>query len=536
MWESFNKLLDKWAWERPEKPAVVQSARRISYRVLRERACALAQSWAERGIAPGDRIVSYCGNTLEAVISLAACWRSGAVFVPLNPSIKPSKLGRILDELEPAVIVAPRGKLPDLRRIAASAAHMPTLCATDTETTRELHEFAFGTGGTSEGDFDLQAFWRLAAKPSSEDIHGLQAIPGNPAAILYTADGVGGTRGVVLSRENLAFASEAADRYLRNTSEDILVSALPVSLGYGLQQAVGILRAGGTLVLEPSFAYPTAVLQTIERTRATGFPIVPSMAGILLCVDVERFDLSSLRYIVNFGGPLATEHVARLAEAFPGAGLWSSYGRTECLHTAFAPLDATGAGSGRVGKAFTEIDARVVDEKGETTAPEVAGTLAVCGPNVMLGYWRRPQATESVLRGNSRTGGREFACADRFRTDLDGNLYFVGRGDDTLEIGGETAAPREIEAVLRTHPGVVDAMVYEDRDELTLDGRICAVVRLRRKEQVSHRELQMFCAEHLEDFMIPAVIRVRHQAIPAARFHERARTPRTSSTPGRTDR
>lgn len=527
MWESFNNQLEKWARERPEKPAVIQSARRISYRTLYGDAAVLAGAWAASRVEPGDRIVSYCGNTLEAVVTMAACRRLGAVFVPLNPSIKPSKLARILDELEPAMLVAAIGKVPDLRRVACGLARMPAVHVTDIQSTGDLPP---DLREDTETDVEVDAFWRPCTEHSAERYLDTQLPSGEPAAVLYAADSDGKPRGVMLSHENLAFVSGTAAERLGGTGDDVIVSALPISQGYGLQQAVTTLRLGATLVLEPSFAYPAAVLQTIERTKATGFPVVPSMAGILLRVDVERFDLSSVRCVVNVGGPLAEEHVQRLREVFPQAKLWSVYGRTECLYTACSPLEHAGSAPARVGQPVRGTEARILDDAGHEAEPEVAGELAVRGPHVMLGYWQRPDSSGG-LRVNPTDERREFRCGDLFRTDLDGNLYHVGRGDDTIDIGGEYVAPREVETVLRAHPCVMDAVVYADEDELFRDRRICAVVRLRRNEQVSQRELQMFCAEHLEDFMVPSVIRVRHHALPHSRLQKRSE--RTSTSSGR---
>ena len=224
--------------------------------------------------------------------------------------------------------------------------------------------------------------------------------------------------------------------------------------------------------------------------------------------------------MVNVCGPPTEEHVARLKEVFGNARLVSVYGRTECLHTACEHPPETALASTRVGKAFPGVEARVVDRRNREVKPEVDGHLCVRGPNVMLEYWRRPEATRRVLRIDAESGRREFRCGDVFRADTDENLYFVDRTDDLLDVGGECVSPKEIEATLRTHPSVLDAVVYGDRDELYRDFRVCAVVRLRRGERICDRELQRFCAEHLEDFMVPTVIRIRHQALPKAKLHK----------------
>ena len=127
----------------------------------------------------------------------------------------------------------------------------------------------------------------MSTKPRTKrtPIHGRHSV---------YVDDEGAPRGVVLSAETLAFTAEAAARLVDDTPEDVVLNALPMSAGFGLQQTLATLRSGATLVLEPSFAYPAAVLNRIAEIKATGFPIMPAMAGILLHVDTERFDLSSL--------------------------------------------------------------------------------------------------------------------------------------------------------------------------------------------------------------------------------------------------
>src|SRR6185503_16555222 len=139
------------------------------------------------------------------------------------------------------------------------------------------------------------------------------------AAVVYTSGSTGEPKGVMLTHRNLTAAAESIGTYLGNTVDDVILNALPLAFTYGLGQITTAFRAGATVILERSFSYPRAIVDTIERERVTGLPLVPTMATLLLRHDLSRYRFPTLRYITNAAAALTTTKLHQLRENVPAA-------------------------------------------------------------------------------------------------------------------------------------------------------------------------------------------------------------------------
>ncbi|RVB38459.1 AMP-binding protein, partial [Mesorhizobium sp. M7A.F.Ca.CA.001.06.1.1] len=181
------------------------------------------------------------------------------------------------------------------------------------------------------------------------------------------------------------------------TRDDIIINVLPLAFDYGLYQLLMATKLGATLVLEKSFAFPQAIFERIRAEKVTGFPLVPTMAALILQMrDLAPGFLPSLRYISNTAAALPPVHIARLRELFPGVRLFSMYGLTECKRCTYLPPEELDRRPGSVGIAIPNTEAIVVDDEGNRVPPGVAGELVIRGPHVMQGYWRKDVATEQM--------------------------------------------------------------------------------------------------------------------------------------------
>jgi acyl-CoA synthetase (AMP-forming)/AMP-acid ligase II len=259
------------------------------------------------------------------------------------------------------------------------------------------------------------------------------------------------------------------------------------------------------VVLERSFAYPAAVIERIVRERVTGWPIVPTMAAILLQLDLGRFDFSSLRYITNTAAALPAEHIRRLRARFPRVALYSMYGLTECKRVSYLPPDQLDRRPTSVGRAIPNSEVYLVDEHGRRLGPHVVGELVVRGSHVTRGYWELPEETEARFRPGPVPGERVLYSGDLFRMDEEGYLYFVGRTDDIIKTRGEKVSPREVEEVLHAHPAVAEAAVTGVSDPV-LGEAIRAVITLRDGARLTAAEVIRHCRQRLEDFMVPRYV------------------------------
>ena len=327
------------------------------------------------------------------------------------------------------------------------------------------------------------------------------------AALIYTSGSTGTAKGVMLTHLNIVSAATSITHYLENTENDVILNVLPLSFDYGLYQLLMAFKLGATLVLERSFTYPGAVLERIGEEGVTGFPIVPTIAALLLQLDLSQFDLGSLRYVTNTAAALPVSHIERLRKLLPAAKLYSMYGLTECKRVSYLPPEQLDIRPDSIGRGMPNEEVYLVDDDGHRVSSGV-GELVVRGSNVMAGYWEMPEETARALRPGPFPGERVLYSGDLFRIDDEGYLYFVGRKDDIIKTRGEKVSPREVENALCGCEGIAEAAVVGVPDEI-LGHAVKAVVTLAAGSRLTERDIMRYCADHLEDFMVPRIIEIR---------------------------
>jgi long-chain acyl-CoA synthetase len=493
-----HQFLETSASRFPEKMALVCGEHRISYAVLLEQSLRLAAALQELGVRRHDRVVVFCDNSVESVTAFFGTLAAGAVVVMLNPGMKARKLAYILGNSGAETIIAAASRAAVVREavsesagvrrviwVASAAAALPDLPP---------------TVGSHRWD-RVRSTPPLASPVRSIDV--------DLAAIIYTSGSTGEPKGVMSTHANMAAAARSISAYLENTAEDIVLDTLPLSFDYGLYQAVMVALFGGTLVLEPSFTFPYRVLERLVAERVTGFPIVPTLAALLLQMkELDRFDFGSLRYISNTAAALPVPHIRRLIDLFPKVRIYSMYGLTECKRVAYMPPDRLAERPGSVGIPMPNCEVFVVDEAGREVGPDQVGELVVRGANVMQGYWKLPQETEGRFRPGRYRADALLYSGDLFRRDAEGFLYFVARKDDMIKTMGERVSPKEVENVLCEMEGVAEAAVIGVPDEM-LGQAIKAFVVWTGRQEASAAAVLHHCKRHLEPFMVPKAIEFR---------------------------
>ena len=328
------------------------------------------------------------------------------------------------------------------------------------------------------------------------------------AMLIYTSGSTGRPKGVMMTHNNIQAAATSITTYVENTPDDIILNVLPIAFDYGLYQLLMSVKMGATLVLEKSFAFPQAIFDRIRAEGVTGFPLVPTMAAMILQMrDIEPGFLPSVRYLTNTAAALPVNHIARLRELFPGARVYSMYGLTECKRCTYLPPEELDRRPGSVGIAIPGTEAMVVDDNGTLVPPGVPGELVIRGAHVMQGYWENEAATHERLRPGPHPWEKVLHTGDLFQVDEEGFLYFVGRKDDIIKTRGEKVAPKEVEAVLHAHPKIAEAVVAGVPDKILGQAIVAMVVRS--DPALSEREVIRHCAQHLEDFMVPKTVEFR---------------------------
>jgi long-chain acyl-CoA synthetase len=486
--------LEESAARAPAAVALVCGERRVSYGALAAQANACARGLRALGVRRGDRVVLHLDNDVETVVALFGVLAAGAAFVMVNPTTKEAKLRFVIENAGARAIVLPSAKA------ALLAGGLPELQAVVT----------VGAAGT-DGARETVCLEDLLAGHAGEDgAPSPLPIDLDLAALLYTSGSTGEPKGVMLTHANVVAAIDAVAAYLRLTPEDVLFDVLPLSFGYGLTQLFSAFKVGARFVLDKGMVFPHVTLTRMAAEGVTGFAMVPTMAAVLLGLDLSKYDLSRLRYVTNAGAALPTDHVRRFRAALPHVDLVLMYGQTECLRIAYLEPSEVDRRPDSVGFGMPNQEVFVLDEAGQPVPPGTPGELVVRGSHVMRGYWKLPEETEAKLRPGRFPGERVLHTGDLFRRDAEGYLYFVSRQDDIIKSKGEKVSPREVEDALFALPDVQEAAVVGVADPV-IGQAVKAVLVLREGASLSAREVQRHCAQRLEDFMVPSIVEFRQE-------------------------
>ena len=370
------------------------------------------------------------------------------------------------------------------------------------------------SSATLVDDLDAPAAERAAAyrcgrpcrpRPPIEVPHG--GIDIDLAMLIYTSGSTGFPKGVMMTHQNIVAAATSITTYLENTSDDIIVSALPLSFDYGLYQVLMAAKLGATVVLEKSFAYPAAVLQKMRRERATGFP---------LGADHGRSPAPDEGAGAGQLPPPAVHHQYRGRAAAgthrPAAGAVSHHAdlldvRAHRVQTLYLPAAGSSSRPGRARSGRRSPTPRSTWSTIAASAlgPGEIGELVIRGGHVMKGYWEDPEATDRALRTGPYPWEKVLYSGDLFRADEEGYLYFVGRKDDIIKTRGEKVSPKEVENTLYALGGVREAAVIGVPDPI-LGMAIKAVIAPTEPGALTERDVLAHCARHLEDFMVPKAV------------------------------
>jgi long-chain acyl-CoA synthetase len=439
----------------PDAPAIHYRDATLTHRELDERAGAVAAALAARGVAGGDRVALVMQNVPEFAIATLATWKAGAIVVPINPMLKEREVRVLLDDCEPA------GPFTDA----------------------EIAELARAHAGQTPPDPGLG--------------------PDDVAFLTYTSGTTGPPKGAMNTHANVVFSSQIYRDWVGLGSGDVILGAAPLFHITGLVAHLGVtLLTGGSLVLFHRFDAETA-LELIERHRVT-FTTGAITVFIALLNAEGRRDTSTLRAIVSGGAPIAPATVAAFEERF-GVYIHNIYGLTETTSPSHcvpigsrAPVDpASGALS--VGVPVYGTVVRVVDEAGDDVPAGEVGELVTAGPQVVPGYWQRPDETEHALPdGQLHTGDVGFM-------DADGWFYVVDRKKDQINAAGFKVWPREVEDVLYGHPAVREVAVVGVPDDYRGE-TVKAFVSLRPGERADADELIAFCRERMAAYKYPRLV------------------------------
>lgn len=463
----------------PDKTALLCDGEVISYKTLEERALSLGHQLQRLGATKGERVALLFPNGNEMAVAYFACAAIGAVSVPLNNRLTAKDLIYMVNDCAACLLIVGDPFWEISRQIR------PHLSS--------VREFVYAGPERKDG---AHCFADLIAEKQRPDLPPVLA--DDTATIMYTSGTTGLPKGAMMSHRNIFANARNCGSALNYKESDRTLIVVPLFHVTGLNsQLVAFIWIGGTCVILK--AYKTVeMIEAIERHRITALFMVPTMYVLMLINEtLPKRDLSSVRLAAYGGAPMDKETIIRLKERL-GWDLYNAYGLTETssLATVLPACDAVRKAPS-VGLPVCGVQVKTIDGRGRELGPGETGELLIKGPNVVLGYFNKPEATQqSIVDGWLHTG-------DLARIDDEGYVFVVDRLKDMILRGGENIYSIEVESVLNSHPKVLESAVVPEPHPI-FGEVVKAFVVLRPGEEAAPEEVIDFCRRHIADYKIPA--------------------------------
>ncbi|MDX3578199.1 MULTISPECIES: class I adenylate-forming enzyme family protein [unclassified Streptomyces] len=494
------------AAEVPDRTCLAYFDGRLSYREADELSDSVAGHLAARGLLPGDRVAVLLQNSPLFVLAVLGAWKAGATVVPVNPMYKAGEVAHVLRDGDVAgLICSDRAWETYLRETAADSPVRIVLtgCELDFQT---------------RGDARVLAFDRLPQAPDADDLtavaraghrapEGREAAPADIALISYTSGTSGAPKGATNTHGNIMFNAERQRTGLRLPEAPVYYALAPLFHITGMVcQLAACLNGAGTLVL--TYRFEAGVTLEAFAEHRPHYTVGPSTAFMALAAhpSCARDHFASFAHISSGGAPVPPALVETFRSGL-GPYIRNGYGLTECTAPCAsvppqleAPVDPV-SGTLAVGVPGPDTVVRIVDDRGAETPFGEPGEIVVSGPQVVPGYWRRPEATaEAFPGGELRTGDVGFM-------DEQGWLYVVDRKKDMINASGFKVWPREVEDVLYTHPSVREAAVVGVPDGYRGE-TVKAYISLRPGADADADTLAAYCKDRLAAYKYPRQVEI----------------------------
>lgn len=513
-------VMRETASQRPNHTVIHFKNTTISYRQLDQLSDQFAQALINLGIKKGDRVALVLPNIPQFVIAEFGVWKAGGVAACINPLYTEYETAHALNECGAETVVAMTSFYNKVKAVQSQTKVKRVIATNVKEYLPTVMRILFGLAKEKKeghhitlqsGDFwfqDLLNQYKGAGRPN------VTINPSDNAIILFTGGTTGLSKAAVGSHEGLVMSGKQIFAWFQNILhewDDVFLTALPlfhVFANAGVQTAA--LTSRGSMALVPNARDIPDVMQTIEKTKATFFPSVPTMFNAMLnhpLVKEGKVNLTSIKLCIS-GASALLQETKESFEKLTGSRIVEGYALTESMMAICCTPVEGKYKVGSIGMPVADVFVRIADaEDGSKDLPLGAGNvgeIVVRAPQLMRGYWQRPEATADMLRNG------ELYTGDLGYMDEDGYIFIVDRKKDVVKVSGFQVWPREVEEVLATNPKVMEVAVAGIPDPRTTEA-VKAWIVLHPGVSATAEEIQNFAKEKLTGYKVPRFVEFRSE-------------------------
>jgi long-chain acyl-CoA synthetase len=462
---------------RPDHPALVAGARRLTWSQVDSAVDVAAAGLQGLGLAPGDRVALVLGNVPEFVAAYFGALRAGLVAVPVDIRSTAPEVAALLADSGARAVVFDRSGAAAVRAAAGDETDGP---------------YRVVVGAPAPGE---RSFGSFTGTPRPHETG-----PEDLALLMYTSGTSGRPKGAMLTHRALLASVEQVHRMPTPavTADDVVLVVLPLSHVYALNGTLaGVARVGATAVLVERFD-PVGTLEVVREQHVTNVPGAPPMYVAWSAVPDLASSLASVRLLITGAAPMAPA-VAEQVRTATGLPVFEGYGLTEAAPGVTSTLVGGVAKPGSVGRPLPGVEVRLLDEDGEPAEDGDPGEICVRGPNLFSGYW--PDGT------GGPDGEGWYRTGDVAYEDDDGDLVLVDRRKELVIVNGFNVYPREVEDVLLGQPGVAEVAVVGVPHPSTGEA-VKAYVVLAPGSHVAPSDVTAYAASRLARFKCPTIVEV----------------------------
>ncbi len=504
------------ASQRPDHPALLFQGNRISYSDLERLSDAFALALLELGLKPGERVALLLPNTPQMILSVLGTWKAGGIVVPLNPLYTERELEHALHESGAEIAIVLTLFYHKLKALQSRTAVRKVIVTNIKEFLPPIKRILFALLrerkdghriGIQKGDAWLQD---LLGKNAGKSFTSRTTDPADPAILLFSGGTTGTPKAALGTHRSLAIAGLQIRTWFKHLLvdwDDIILLNMPLFHAYGL---VGVLATGlmgrNTFAVVPNPRDLDDLLATIRKVKPAFLPGVPTLFTALLNhpkVKSGQAKLTSLKLCISGASPLMAETKQRF-EGLTDGRIVEAYAMTESMLGATMTPVLGEYKPGSIGIPLPDVEVRIADLDTGQDQPEPGkvGEILLRAPQIMQGYWNRPEETAGILRDGWLYTG------DIGYQDEDGYVFIVDRKKDLIKPGGFQVWPREVEEVIAMHPAVAEVCVGGIADAHAVEA-VKAWVVLRPGSQIGEAELKDFCREKLAAYKVPRFVEFR---------------------------